>query len=434
MYSLIHRYKTFTISVVAIASGAFFLWTFASSESGLLPGQSSSCVAYVNGHCISVRDFRRESMRFEGLILDEELQKKQVIDNLITQELLYQKARSLLLTASDKEIVELIKSDPSFQEGGQFSKSRYEQVVARLGMTPREYEEYLRKVITAQKLITLISNAVYISPEEERLNLLLHETKIKGELYLIDELSVIELYEPSEKELEELYRLNKESFKKPPGRNLKLWRVKSKESALEIYQKLKKGEVPAGFETFDLTKQNNFSQSIQDALIRLKDKEPDVVKDAGDFVVLFAESSKQEGYMSIQEVKERLKLVAFEKNAQELIKKAADKTLQDLKQNKKPDIKPLELNNVFLSDLGSVYGLDISVLEKILKSDEKIFGPFKARNGLAVLSLSSKIKEPLPQKDKEALLEDLRSLKAQALLSSYIESLRKSASISGGER
>ncbi|MEN3033926.1 MAG: SurA N-terminal domain-containing protein [Aquificaceae bacterium] len=437
MYSLIHRYKTFTIAVVAIASGAFFLWTFASSDAGVLLGQSRSCVAYVNDSCIGIKDFRRELLRFEGLIKDEDIQRKQVMENLIVQELLYQKARSLSLTASNQEIVELIKSDPSFQEGGAFSKSKYTQVVARLGMTPREYEEYLRKVITVQKLITLISNAVYVSAEEEKLNLSLHETKINGELYIIDRISAMDVYKPSEKELQELYSANKESFKKPPGRELKIWRVRNKDSAVEIYQKLKNGQVPEGFESFDLSKKTGFSPVIEDALPRLKDKEPEVLKEGEDFLVLFVQSSKQEEYMSIEEAKDKLKLMAIEKNYQEVIKNIADKTLEDLKQNKKPGIEPVELKNTPLSDLGTIYGLELSSIEKILNSSDKVLGPFNSRNGLAVIFLSSKSKEPIPQKEREGLLEDLRSLKAQALLSSYIESLRKKASIeivSGGQR
>jgi peptidyl-prolyl cis-trans isomerase D len=61
-----------------------------------------------------------------------------VLESLIVQELLYTKAKKLGFLASNQEVIDLIKSDPSFQENGIFSTSKYKESLARLGLEPTQ--------------------------------------------------------------------------------------------------------------------------------------------------------------------------------------------------------------------------------------------------------------------------------------------------------
>ncbi|MGB9873426.1 MAG: SurA N-terminal domain-containing protein, partial [Hydrogenobacter sp.] len=203
MYALIQKHKTLAVLIVALASGAFFLWLFFTGSIRDITSVGKKCVAEVNGSCITLREYRRELLRFSNIQNKEleEIIKKQVIDNLITQELLYQKAKSLGYSASDEEVISVIKSDPTFQEGGSFSASKYKELLSRLGLVPEEYEDYIRKMLTIQKLLALVSNGVYLSDKEKEVNLAVQSTLLSGRLYILTPSDVELSYNPTQEEI-----------------------------------------------------------------------------------------------------------------------------------------------------------------------------------------------------------------------------------------
>ena len=255
MYSLLHRYKSITVAIIAVATGGFFLWLFFAGGLSDITSPSKRCVVEVNSGCVTIKDYRRELLRFSNLLQNpqmEKLVKDQVLSNLIAQELLYQKAKDLSLVASNEEVVEVIKSDPTFHEGGLFSASKYKEILSRNGMTPEEYEDYLRKAISIQKLLRLLTNGVYITEEEFKINLLADSTLLSGSLYLITPSDVKDRYTPTDQELLEYYQKNKELFKRQEGRVVRVWKEKDKEKALSIYKDLKAGKEVQGFQEFRL--------------------------------------------------------------------------------------------------------------------------------------------------------------------------------------
>ncbi len=134
--------------------------------------------AEVNGKPITVRAFNTafdnvlNNMRAQGSPIPESLARqigypKQVLEMLVQQELVEQAAEARGITASDEELREAIRKNPSFQKEGAFSSQLYKEVVRDyIGQTVPEFERNLRRQIGAQKLEALIANAAVVSEDE----------------------------------------------------------------------------------------------------------------------------------------------------------------------------------------------------------------------------------------------------------------------------
>lgn len=77
-------------------------------------------------------------------------------------------AKSANLTATDDEVRQAIRRDPSFSaQGGGFSMTAYNQILASNGMTPEMYESYLKRRLTLSKLNQVVlGSAAWVSPAE----------------------------------------------------------------------------------------------------------------------------------------------------------------------------------------------------------------------------------------------------------------------------
>ncbi|MDW8433400.1 MAG: peptidylprolyl isomerase [Aquificaceae bacterium] len=434
MYVLLHKYKNITIAIIAVATGGFFLWLFFAGGVSDITSPSKSCVVEVGSGCITVRDYRRELLRFSNLLQNEEMNsiiREQVISNLTAQELLYQKAKSLSLVASDEEVVEVIKSDPTFHENGFFTSTRYREVLSKAGMTPEEYEEYVRKTITLQKLISLITNGVYITEKELELNLLTESTLISGSLYVVSLSDVRKEYTPEEKELLEYYQKNRESFKRQEGKILRVWKDKDKEKALSIYRALKEGKQPEGFQEIRLPEQaQSLGENLKAEAQTLNPQNRlSFRKEGEEYIVLYLKEVLPAGYEEFEKVKEKVKEKLLEEKAEELALKKAQALLKNLKEGKNPEYRALNFSDTSIGQLNAVINMEGKDIVEIAVSKGKVFGPYSLRQGYGVLMIEKRSKKDINKEERKELARDILSLKAQAILTQYIEHMKKNTKI-----
>jgi peptidyl-prolyl cis-trans isomerase D len=432
MYSLVYKNKKFVAGVIGLVSLAFLLWLLWVGGIGDIANIGQNCVAKVDGSCITLRDYRRELLRYGDLVQNkdmEQLLREQVLESLIVQELLYTKAKKLGFLASNQEVIDLIKSDPSFQENGIFSISKYKESLARLGLEPAEYEEYIRKLLTIQKLLNLIGNGVYMTPKEEEINLLSQSFEIGGRLYIINPEDVA--VSVSEKEILDFYTQNRENFKREPTKVVRLWIEKDKQKAEEIYRALRNRQEVPNFKEFKLPQQEGeFPTELKGELNRLSPTDPiSLVKTGEGYAIVFLFKEETGGYKSLEEVKAQIEKTLKEKKAQEQVKSLAEKVKEDLKQGKEVSHKFLEFSKTPALQLLSVMRLGEKDLFEILLSKEKVFGPYPLLKGYGVLVVQERSKKEIDQKQRAEFIKDLISLKKDATINYYIESLRKGAKV-----
>ncbi len=434
MYSLLHRYKGITVAIIAVASAGFFLWLFFAGEIKDLTSPSKRCVVEVGSGCVTLKDYRRELLRFSELLKNpqmEDLVREQVLSNLIAQELLYQKAKDLSFIASDEEVVEVIKSDPSFQEGGLFTSSKYREVLSKIGLTPEEYEDYIRRALSIQKLINFISNGVYLSEKELEINLLADRTLLSGSLYIVSPADISQSYQPSEQEMLEYYQKNKELFKRPEEKVIWVWREKDKEKVQSIYKELQSGKEPQGYKEYKLPEDLQKMGSLlgREAQRLTPQERQNITKEGDEYVVLYLKQVIPSGYEEFERVKDKVRERLVEEKAQSMAEKKAQEVAKALKEGKKPDARSLSFSDTPALQLSAVVNIKQSDIAQILLSQEKVFGPYPLRQGYGVLLVEKRKREELKPEEKEEVFRDILSLKSQAMLTQYVEYLKRHTKI-----
>lgn len=153
--------------IIAFISIPFALWGIQE----YIGGGQEQYAATVNDTKISVREFdqalgrhkqRLESMFGgqlpEGEAFDRQM-KQQVLDQLISRQVLEQLALSSGFRVSDKSLAEKIQAMDVFQQDGKFQAKNYEQLLSSQGMSVSGFEFLMRKDIVIQQLQEGIANS-----------------------------------------------------------------------------------------------------------------------------------------------------------------------------------------------------------------------------------------------------------------------------------
>jgi peptidyl-prolyl cis-trans isomerase D len=162
----------FTITIIGFLAGAFIGfggYLFSDKFSG-------DFVAQVNGVKIPYRDYSRAfNMAIENTrstnqpITDETTKsiKDNVIQQLISQEVLWQECKKYGITIPDSELAFNIQNAKYFQREGKFDQRLYFQILTQYQhITPHEFEEIQRKQIAIFRLRQLIASCAHLSMPE----------------------------------------------------------------------------------------------------------------------------------------------------------------------------------------------------------------------------------------------------------------------------
>ena len=136
----------------------------------------SETVAEVGGKKLSYTTFTTQvsritdRMREQGTEVTPEQQqrvKQEVLQEMIIEELLSQKAKEMGMEVTDLELASEIHHTPAFQQGGGFDQGKYFQSIRYLfHMTPRQYEEMRRKSLLSFKLRQFVFLSAKLTPGE----------------------------------------------------------------------------------------------------------------------------------------------------------------------------------------------------------------------------------------------------------------------------
>lgn len=160
MFDFVHNNKKIIQIVLALIILPFAFW-------GVDSYQRSGNVeapATVNSSKITLPEFenslrqQQEQMRqmlgdkLDPAMFDKPEVKRAVMDNLIVQRLLVERARAAGLIATDEQVAQVIGGIEAFRVDGRFDKKRYATLLAEQNMSPPMFEARLRDELLGQQL------------------------------------------------------------------------------------------------------------------------------------------------------------------------------------------------------------------------------------------------------------------------------------------
>ena len=187
MISFLIKYK----KAILIITLAFFIGSIGYiGLDSYRRGSFSSNVAMVGSQPITYRDLYKAAdaqarvLRNNGVDVDEEMTRylnQQVLSALISEEVLVQAAKRFGLNVADYELALEIHSSPAFNQNGQFNKNAYEYALRhQLGVTPRQFEEQIRRSKLADRFRMALYSFYKLTPEEVRFSYQIQNGGIDG--------------------------------------------------------------------------------------------------------------------------------------------------------------------------------------------------------------------------------------------------------------
>lgn len=152
--------------ILGLITIPFMLWGV---ESYFNKSGGGDVIAKVNGDSITRQEFDRaikgqqQEMRasmgaaYNAALFDDPKIRQGVLDGLVSQHLLMAAAKQAKLVVSDTQLATTIGGLPGFQENGQFSQSRYDQVLRQQGMSIGEFENRVRQELLVNDMRSVFS-------------------------------------------------------------------------------------------------------------------------------------------------------------------------------------------------------------------------------------------------------------------------------------
>ncbi len=160
---------------------------------------------------------------------------QQVLEQMIQQTILLQKAREFGIEATEEEIRKKIKSYPVFQRDGKFvGFEEYKKILDWNRIPLSDFENSIRREILISKVVDILTAGVTVTPEE-----LWHDYRNRNETaemeFAVLEVDKLELKEePSTAEIRDFYEKNREKYKIPERREGSLIFIKTEDLKLNI--------------------------------------------------------------------------------------------------------------------------------------------------------------------------------------------------------
>ena len=186
-----------------------------------------TAAAEVNGEEISQQDVERayqsQRARLEAqfgesigaLFSDENYLRDfrlNVLDRLIADTLVLQKAEELGLRVSDKQIREAIVQMPEFQTAGSFDNERYLMLLRQNGFQPASFSDYMRQQMTREQLARAVSASDFALPAEVTLANALQQQTRNAEYLIVDSAPFASEVELTDEEVTTFYEANLAQF------------------------------------------------------------------------------------------------------------------------------------------------------------------------------------------------------------------------------
>lgn len=179
---MLERIREGSQGPLAMTIVGLIIVSFAVTGVGSYLGSSSTqAAATVNGEEITLTEvevaYQNQRARMESQFGDSvaaafaneaylETFRKQVLEQLISEKLVEQKANEIGLRVSTEQIKQTIFEIDAFKLAGQFDNDTFKAVIARQNFTPASFRDYLRKQMTTEQLRNVINGSSFSIDDE----------------------------------------------------------------------------------------------------------------------------------------------------------------------------------------------------------------------------------------------------------------------------
>jgi peptidyl-prolyl cis-trans isomerase D len=181
MISLMRRYRRLLQVSLLVVIAAFVITSVVVSGANPFKGGGAGArdgVATVNGETIPTDRYQRRYQayletyaqiyrdRFSPELAERMGLPQQVMNDLVLEAIVVQRARAEGLEITDAELNAQIQAVPAFQEAGRFTLRRYQEFLKRRGMNATAFESEVRRELTRMKAETTVRSGVKVAPPE----------------------------------------------------------------------------------------------------------------------------------------------------------------------------------------------------------------------------------------------------------------------------
>ena len=210
---------------ITVVIGAIF--AFSGTGTLFLSGSGADAALIVNDSTITelqvIRAISSQKQRIlnenEGLdasLLDDELLRPNVVEQLIGQALLAQASQHQRMTVSEQTINEYIIGSEAFQSDGRFDQNRYRFALQQQGYTSASFKAMLSDDMRVQQLVNGITGTVFVTDLE--LSALASVTEQQRDFYYLT-IPVAPIQESvvlSDEQISDYYQTNLSSYQTAP--------------------------------------------------------------------------------------------------------------------------------------------------------------------------------------------------------------------------
>ena len=231
MITFMRRYRRgLQIGLIAVIA-AFVASLFITGNMGPADG-GRDWVARVNGEAIPLTRYQQRyqnyfetySQMYRGQFTPDFAEKmglgQQVLDDLVQEAIVVQRARVEGLEVGDEELNAQIHAIPAMQEGGRFSMKRYQDFLKRRGSTAATFEAEVRRQLTRVKVENLVKAGIKISDAEIERTYALQREQIRAAWALVELQPLLTAQTVTDDEIQKHLKDHEAQFKQPERRRV----------------------------------------------------------------------------------------------------------------------------------------------------------------------------------------------------------------------
>src|SRR5207253_2424882 len=211
---------------------AFIASLFVFGQRGFGDGAGRDAVATVNGESIPLARYQQRYQafmeayariyrdRFSPELAERLGLPQQVVNELIQEALIVQRAGAEGLLVTDEELNAQIQAVPAFQESGRFALKRYQEYVRRRGLAAAAFENEMRRELTRMKVEQAVRGGVKVTPAEVEHAFVLRREEARAAWALVEFGPLIAAASASDDELGKYLGAHQDEFRQPERRRI----------------------------------------------------------------------------------------------------------------------------------------------------------------------------------------------------------------------